>query len=177
MTKQGNNIEFMPIVHIGIWSTIIKDLDTLPLIDRLYKIKSTTPSVVKSNKGGYQTNPTLDDDPVFYPLVGAILEIYTQILSYPNVKLDGMWGNISSFGNYNSTHSHSYEANKLSGVFYLQVPENSGEFEYLNPIDKTLAGYHQPRDKELIIFPSILFHAVAPNFSQEDRISIAFNFS
>lgn len=174
---QESNIKFRSIVNVGIWSTMLLDLDIPPLIDRLYEIKSTTPSVYRSNKGGYQTDSILQHDITFSPLLTSILKVYEQIFLTSDVKIDDMWGNISSFGDYNSMHLHYRESHRISGVIYLKVPKNSGNFEFLSPVELNLVGYHFPKVKELILFPSYLMHAVAPNLSQEDRISIAFNFN
>jgi uncharacterized protein (TIGR02466 family) len=82
----------------------------------------------------------------------------------------------------------------LSGVFWIKIPENSGNLEFINPnnyqeglltdtLPNDVATKHNffntlivsPREGSLIIFPSHIFHNVTENKCDEDRISIAFN--
>ena len=103
-------------------------------------------------------------------------KINHQISGYPNNRLNGMWVNISSYGHYNTTHTHGSNLNQLSGVLYLQVPENSGRIIFQNPLDINLNCPYQPIEGELLIFPQNIPHMVEPNLSKRDRISIAFNY-
>ena len=80
----------------------------------------------------------------------------------------------------------------VSAVFYLKVPKNSGRLVFENPIQQhdyimkpgTVKTYNsinsgywyaEPKEGDLIMFPSWLRHWVEPSQSDEDRISIAFN--
>ena len=80
----------------------------------------------------------------------------------------------------------------MAGVYYVKVPENSGRLVFENPIQQhdfvmksnmikefnlVNAGYWcaEPKENDLIMFPSWLKHYVEPSESDEERISIAFN--
>jgi uncharacterized protein (TIGR02466 family) len=79
-------------------------------------------------------------------------------------------------------HPHGW----LSGVFYLQVPKFGGREE--GSIEFGLWGYNYPilnksyprkrvypKNGNLVLFPSSLFHRTIPFDSNEERISIAFD--
>ena len=103
-----------------------------------------------------------------------------KIFKDPNLKIMGMWGNISSFSNFNWPHSHSSDklTQMISGVLYLQVPKNSGDIVFCSPYDVNIQVFkHTPIEKEIILFPANTQHLVYPNESNEDRLSIAFNIS
>ena len=93
-----------------------------------------------------------------------------------------MWVNISNFGNYNIIHNHrnnldfDNEGSIVSGILYLKIPENGGGLNFYNPLDINLNHYHEPKEGQLLLFDSFLPHSVDANLSQEDRISIAFNY-
>lgn len=148
----------------------------------LLEQQSEISSVKKSNIGGYQTHDNLHLEGVFQELVPIIENICNEIFfqySSDQLKIDALWGNINSHGNYNGSHVHD---GVLSGVFYLQVPANSGKLVLINPAVR--ADTHpirsknyaiQPQALGCIIFPSWLEHYVEPNLSNENRISLSFN--
>ena len=178
-----NNLEFIEILPypIGLWVTTIKDLDCNYWINQSYEYRKSYPeSVLKSNKGGWQSNSDIQLHPSFQDLINFILSISSPIYKHNNYKIDEMWINISSFGCYNGLHSHSSYNNKpsnLSGVLYLKVPKDSGNIVFYDPFDMNKAINFSPEEKMIIIFPDQLLHSVEPNQSDEDRISIAFNFN
>ena len=102
-----------------------------------------------------------------------------------------MWANINPPGAMNRAHVHP---NSLwSGVYYVKAPKNSGHLKIDDP--RAAASMSRPRQKlgaqpsrlwreahfepitgRLIMFPAWLTHAVDPNESNENRISVSFNF-
>ena len=108
------------------------------------------------------------------------------------------WINISGKGASNSPHVHS--GNNYSGVFFIKIPKemSGGRFLfYRNFNDAALNstaymgqfkdGYKMqsydypiitipPKENMLLVFPSWVPHAVETNLSDEDRISLSFNF-
>ena len=104
-------------------------------------------------------------------------------------EITGMWAVVNGPGSSNRLHNHPF--NYLSGVFYLQVPEDSGSLifhdprpqsEVLSPPKKQGENLHTahrvtwvPKQNDLLIFPSWLQHEVEINNSQEERIVISFN--
>ena len=104
-------------------------------------------------------------------------------------EITGMWAVVNSPGSSNRLHNHPF--NYLSGVFYLQVPKDSGSLifhdprpqsEVLSPPKKQGENLHtahrvtwEPKQNDLLVFPSWLQHEVEINNSQEERIVISFN--
>ena len=85
---------------------------------------------------------------------------------------DSFWFNIMHNGEETGWHNHKARAH-TSGVCYLQVPKQSGEFMYRSPCGKLRSLI--PETGTLLLFPSNLNHAVAPSQSSEVRISMAFD--
>ena len=118
----------------------------------------------------------------------ASTDLFT--LEYSNV-----WMNINGTGGYNEVHTHP--SSTMSGVFYVKVP--SGEAGDLvihrNPLEAFVM--NQPTSESfddstphtssnyaippvpglLLLFPSYLSHSVRENKTEDNRISISFNFN
>ena len=181
MKQQENKVELLPLINLGIFRAFNKNLDREFWIKEIYNYKKENPtSVFKSNRGGWQSSSFLYSKPQFFPLCKLIQDIFYSILPNPSRFINGMWVNISSPTHFNAPHSHGvdeYPYNLYSGVIYLKVPQNSGDIVFTNPLNQNLAHNITPSNGEIIFFPSSIQHYVEPNLSQEDRISIAFNFN
>lgn len=106
----------------------------------------------------------------------------------PNVTVQA-WVNINATGAWNALHNHLDTNVLLSGVFYVQAPENCGNIFFYDPRYLSSVGvyyrYYYPEEGDyfeiipypnlLLFFPPSLFHMVGPNLSQQQRCSIAFN--
>mgnify|MGYP006094162033 CR=1 FL=1 len=178
MKQQENNFSYKSILQVGVWEILLNDLNLDHWADLAYKTK-TNDSGVKVSNTGYHSNPNLHTHPPFYPLVDLINKSLLQITNHPNTIINEMWVNISTFGDFNHPHNHSIDNNQnsLSGVLYLKTPLNCGNIQFQNPLNLSSSTTFLPKEKSMLIFPKILFHYVEPNLSQEDRISIAFNFN
>lgn len=165
------------------------------LISHILERERTEPSVVRSNQGGYQTQPTLGNEELFRPLLEFIAITAEPVLrsydlDFKNILLDAAWANINrGQGSHNHAHIHD---GILSGVYYLQAPEGSGKLNIINPNMNVLWQGHQqalqknqhtaeschivPQAGVLFLWPSYVPHSVDAN-SREDceRISISFN--
>ena len=113
-------------------------------------------------------------------------------------QLTNFWINISGKGSSNTPHTHS--GLTYSGVFFIKVPKemkggrflfyrnfNEADFissEYMGAFKE---GYKMqaydypintisPKENMLVIFPAWVPHAVEINLSEEERISLSFNF-
>ena len=155
---------------------------------------------VYSQRGGWQSKKfTLDayePEYVIADLINVIQNNLNDTLTrnnFNNVRCDNYWININSQYNYNSCHRHPRST--YSGVLYLQIPDDSRspiifyresicEAYSLNLLSEAsgdsqyarLQATHNPERGECLIFPSYLAHEVLPNQSQEERISLSFNF-
>jgi hypothetical protein len=95
------------------------------------------------------------------------------ILNYGHKPLRlGFWFNAQGPGQGTSIHNHDENDELLSGVYYIQVPEKSGEIVLL---DGQLTTRLMPKAGHFLFFPPSLPHRVEVNQSQEQRLSLAFN--
>tara|TARA_R110000787_G_C13250645_1_gene429370 strand:- start:153 stop:704 length:552 start_codon:yes stop_codon:yes gene_type:complete len=179
---QENKFTYTKIIEAGIWKSFIEDLDTEYWIKSLYNYQTQFPKgEFKSNFGGYQSKNNLHNFKTFYPLVNQLNNFIISFFENPNTKLISMWGNISPPNSYNLPHTHfhditTYNNTDISGVLYLKVPKDSGNIMFYNPLYISNQHSIETQPKDIILFHQHLPHSVNPNFSQEDRISIAFNF-
>src|SRR5690606_26920559 len=124
------------------------------------------------------------------------LEMYTrQLLA---VKRDiefyitDSWINIHRRGDWAGAHVHHNSL--ISGVLYLQVPDNGGDIVFHRDgmsqipfppaLDLDVDSYnlynckswgHRPKTYDICLFPSMVMHSVDPNQSDAERICLAFN--
>ena len=106
----------------------------------------------------------------------AILE-KSLVVPYKELGLpmDEFWFNIAGPGESTGWHDHK-ERSELSGVYYLHVPDNSGDIHFRKKIgDETFEWEIKSQTGKLILFDSNIEHSVPENKSKENRISIAFN--
>lgn len=166
------------------------------LIELIYKYKEKYPdSSTKSNKGGWQSDREGFFDSIFSKHLELIKKEITQLIKeykfITDLDLPSMWININSKYSYNIKHIHPGAS--VSGVLWIKVPENSGDFVFEMPdlfnytlLSKT-SNQHliqnnlmpawgiKPKEGSMMIFPSYLPHYVDQNNNDEDRISISFN--
>lgn len=174
------------IFPVPIWGYVMNSekYHAYDYISTILKMREQTSTVVKSNQGGWQSQDTLHEVPVFREFLNiinatcnrAVLELNPDS---PTLRVTEMWANVNTTGSYNHHHTHS---GVLSGVFYLQVPENSGRLMLVNPSIRSDGHFIRvpnysvtPTNLACILFPSWLEHYVEPNRSDKERISISFN--
>lgn len=152
---------------------------------------------VVSNINGFQSNEFKMNDPLvnkFYFEILPVIQQYVtlfQISCNYDTNLNNLWYNVN--GKYSYNHNHSHAGCAISGVYYLNTPENCGDICFDNP-DRTMQAipfyngpfkqYNEfnsdffgitPKEGLMILFPSHIFHRVDMNNSDENRISVAFN--
>jgi len=149
----------------------------------------------RSTKGGWHSKDNLHTHPKFSEFKSEIFNfadeafVHLGVQKHCSPEITGMWGIINPPGSSNKLHNHPY--NFLSGVYYLQVPEDSGQIifhdpkaqaEVLSPPKVENHSIHvahrvnfKPQNGTLLLFPSYLNHEVEENNSQEDRIVVSFN--
>ncbi len=101
------------------------------------------------------------------------------------LQMIDLWLNSQQAGDYNPTHTHG---GSLSGVLYLQVPEQisedsfDGQICFHGPEDwhiqsfrTGMAHYVCPVAGEFYVFPAWQPHSVAPFRGEGERWSVAFN--
>jgi len=149
----------------------------------------------RTNVKGWHSTTNMNELPEYKKLVDLLYEaqriIYQQEHLDSEPFLGNMWANINPPGAMNRAHVHP---NSLwSGVYYVKAPKNSGHLKIDDP--RAAASMSRPRQKSgaqpsrlwreahfepiagrLIMFPAWLTHCVDPNKSNENRISVSFNF-
>jgi len=115
-------------------------------------------------------------------------------------KMENSWINKHKPGDYSLSHWHG--SSLISGVYYVEVGEDAGDivfhkdhrhqnlfnpiievgFNYTDTLDQTKMNVFntdnfglQPKNGDLLLFPSHLAHSVDENLSKKTRYSIAFN--
>lgn len=150
-----------------------------------------------SNEGGYQSNIfDISKTPELSNLYNEIKTRVDAFHDYMGFKkslkkiVDQCWVNVNPPGTYNSMHTHN--GGVMTGIYYVKVPENSGDLQAINPNpafdfvmkDAYIETPNQfnssniiipPVEGRLYLFPCWLAHQVKVNKSQENRVSIAFD--
>ncbi|MCU7960829.1 MAG: 2OG-Fe(II) oxygenase family protein [gamma proteobacterium symbiont of Bathyaustriella thionipta] len=85
----------------------------------------------------------------------------------------GFWFNRMAAGHSTTRHDHLDDDEQLSAVYYLKVPQDSGNL--LLYTDKTPLSI-TPETGLCVLFKPHIEHEVGINNSTEERLSIAFNF-
>ena len=177
-------------------------IDFEKIKNEIYRVKEIDEGRGISNYGGWQSNSlNLTQDTEMNRLMKAIEDAtancFTNVGARPTVnkKITDYWININKKGDHNTPHIHPLST--LSGVVYIECNEKSGNivfhrnpsenYYYLelthteiedknNPYGFSYV-YYPSVKYQVIIFPSYVLHSVEGNKSDEDRISIAFNFA
>ena len=91
------------------------------------------------------------------------------------LPMDEFWFNIAAHGEFTGWHDHK-ERSELSGVYYLHVPDNSGDIHFRKKDDdETFEWQMKSQTGKLVLFDSNIEQSLPENKSKENRISIAFN--
>ena len=78
-------------------------------------------------------------------------------------------------GDATGWHDHKSDA-ILSGVYYLDVPKNSGHINFRKRLNNLWNEFYlRSETGKMILFDSKIQHSVAENQSNARRISLAFN--
>ena len=126
--------------------------------------------------GGRFENLYLDREQI--PSIGGMLaqaEHYAKnMLQLPDHALrSGFWINDMGPDEVTSEHDHDEYDEQLSGVYYVQVPADSGELVIVDKYSRTLL---TPQAGMFVFFAPAVRHAVSVNRSGERRVSIGMNF-
>ncbi len=176
------------------------------LQNEAYSIRNNDKDGVrKSNSGlqGYHSRDirNLDNLPgtnlLLNQIINAVSTIH-QISRQGELQLTNFWININGKGSSNTPHTHS--GLTYSGVFFIKVPKEmkGGRFLFYRNFNEAdlmsteymglfKEGYQKqgydypintisPKENMLVVFPSWVPHAVEINLSDEERISLSFNF-
>ena len=151
---------------------------------------------------GYTSYASLDDlpwrAPIFADLekaldkhVAAFCDALGFDLAGKKLKCNSFWINILPEGGMHSSHIHPHSV--ISGTTYVAMPEGTSALKLedprlpmmmLSPLRRKDAAqalqpfvYVKPEVGELLLWESWLRHEVPMNMSEEERISVSFNYN
>ena len=187
------------MIKEGFFPTIIYaedfKLDTNKIAQDIIQWSRQDSGVTKTNVNGWHSETNMHEKSEYKPLVNELFRMAHQIFEEEWLErepfLGNMWANINPFGGYNKPHVHPTAL--FSGVYYVKTPPNCGRLIGQDPRPgiqtcmptrkKGQPPKHlwrdvhlQPQENRAIIFPAWLWHSVEPNQSNENRISVSFNF-
>lgn len=181
------------------------NIDNHKVVQECYHFKNINPEGgIHSNINGWQSEvfeivPDIEkESPEIVNISKLIIEFVNKIsceyecqIVYNHSDI-GWWININNKFCYNVFHSHP--SCDLIALYYPKIPkeiqssQNSrdGELTILRSDPSIHNGFFSnvenfceysffPKEKHLYLMPSTLGHYVTPQFSDQDRISIAFN--
>ena len=156
----------------------------------------------ENNFPGYTSYASLNDLAWRFPIFKDLTKILNKHvenfvkdlqfdLSGKKLNLDSLWINILPPGGVHSSHLHPHSV--ISGTTYVKVPEGSGAIKFEDPrLAMMMAApprketvrselksfvYLEPKVGNIILWESWLRHEVPMNLSNEERVSISFNYS
>ena len=150
--------------------TIIHEFNLdIPIHDKIQMVSYIKNSEIKPN-GTRQTEDDINKISYFKHLKDTVINLNKGVLDklgyeYEDIIITNMWGNLMSSGQTHSPHTHSN--NFLSGVFYLQSDDLSGEIEFFDP--RPQAGVLSPRIKK-----GIMENSNAIGFEPKDKMGLIF---
>lgn len=162
------------------------------LVPEIERLRAAQPSRSRL-PGHWQSAGDLYRLPACEPLVAAVVAAARGVVGFLSWECEGLqitdlWANVNDQDFAHRQHAHPN--NFLAGVYYVAVPENSGEIVFYDP--RPQAHVLEPKVRErnlynsakrrvtpragmLLLFPAWLEHSVDPNLSGAPRTSIAFN--
>jgi uncharacterized protein (TIGR02466 family) len=179
----------------SIFETLLDDIDNSQVITEINNLKKNDIGRSISNVGGWQSNDlninNLGNYPTLYQLAKEMIKATNEVVQTmeiaEEVSISNFWCNVNKNKDFNLPHSHPQTI--FSGVYYVKVPENSGDLIFERPdnqqyffVPKKYSEYTfqkyilVPQEGVAVFFPAYLDHYVQPNTTNEERISVAFNF-
>lgn len=156
----------------------------------------------KNDYPGYTSYASLDDLPWRFPIFKELVKIlnkhvavFTKDLQFDlgdkKLKLDSLWINILPEGGIHTSHIHPHSV--VSGTTYIAMPEGTSAIKFEDPrLPMMMAApgriadarpelrsfiYAKPVAGDVLLWESWLRHEVPMNMSEEDRISVSFNYA
>ena len=156
------------------------------LISEIYDLKNKEPDGInRSNIGGWHSDLRTTK---FIDLQKIICNHYTKTILKTNkdIKPSTIWANVNNKNDSNKIHNH--RGSNYSGVYYVKVPKDSGDLYFVNHVTSLTYPFnfyeqmfdeikYEPKEGELYFYSGNLSHRVGKNLTNEDRISISFNFN
>lgn len=126
--------------------------------------------------GGRHENLYLDPEriPELEQVLAQAVTFAANLLELPqNALKTGFWFNDMEPGDATGKHDHDEYDELLSAVYYVHVPENSGNLIIHDAHSQTEV---TPESGMFVFFSPSVVHSVSVNQSAEKRLSIGMNF-
>ncbi|SDX18937.1 conserved hypothetical protein [Litoreibacter albidus] len=151
---------------------------------------------------GYTSYASLTDLPWRSPIFKAVVEALDQHvaafakdleldLDGRELKLEDIWINILPQGGIHTSHIHPHSV--ISGTTYVAMPEGASALKLEDPRSQMMMAaptrlkdareemrqfiYVKPVVGDVLLWESFLRHEVPMNMSEDDRISVSFNYA
>ena len=151
---------------------------------------------------GYTSYASLDDLPWRFPIFKDLVKVldkhvaaFAKELAFDlggkKLKLDSLWINILPEGGIHTSHIHPHSV--ISGTTYVSMPEGASAIKFEDPRSVMMMAapprkadaprelrnfiYVAPEVGDVLLWESWLRHEVPINMSEEERISVSFNYS
>lgn len=156
----------------------------------------------KNGYPGYTSYASLDDLPWRFPTfktlaktIDAHVKSFAKSLQFNlgggKLEMDSLWVNVLPEGGFHAAHIHPNSV--ISGTFYAAVPKGASAIRFEDPRHAMMMAA-PPRTKKavlenqsfvsiapepgtLLLWESFLRHDVPMNRSEEERISVSFNYN
>lgn len=178
------------------------DFDNEKIVEECLELRNKYPNgVKKSNWGQGWQSQVYELHTIRQTITPTVQNLAKNVVDLTNDMLDqcnsdkrindndiGWWININKGTGYNVHHTHP--GCSVIGLYYPQIPSNLEDREGLFAMIRTDPTNHntafadipdhceyffRPKEMHLYLMPSTVAHYVTPHFSDEERISIAFN--
>ena len=177
----------------NLYHTELNDIDHKKIKKYVNAIKKEEHQIEASNVGGFHSQ-------YFYtPFPSCVEKLNNKINNFikENVRKDysckgeifihNSWFISNKTMDFNKPHKHPPYT--FSGVYYIDVPENSGDIVFDNQFEMNnyAMSYNEwnslnckdfkvtPKSGMLLFFPAWLNHYVTPNKSKKERLIYSFN--
>ena len=145
------------------------------LYDRFMEL-STTDRIRQTHHFGDRFENTYIDE-ADIPDIATVLNVMKQqagqLLGIPVDTLKiGFWFNAMEAGHRTSPHHHDENDELLSAVYYIRVPENSGDL-ILHDDGRRIR--IQPREGKMVMFAPGVMHEVTAHLGSGLRLAVAMN--
>jgi uncharacterized protein (TIGR02466 family) len=169
------------------YKKISKEIQAALASKKYQNLYSPWDDTVLSSFSDSEFEPVLESLPTLKNyIINHVVEYVSNITG--NTILDNRiditesWLNISPRGGFQNYHTHGADR-EVSGVYYYQTSELDGDIKFKTDSSALLHSKikfpryvtYKPEEGKLLLFPSLLEHAVLVNKTHSDRISISFN--
>tara|TARA_R100000687_G_C6442205_1_gene161095 strand:- start:381 stop:947 length:567 start_codon:yes stop_codon:yes gene_type:complete len=171
----------------------IKNIDHKKIKKYVNTIKKEEHKITASNVGGYHSQYFYSPfpsclDKLNNEINGFLKEsVRKEYLCKGEVFIHNSWFISNKTMDFNKPHKHPPYS--FSGVYYIDVPENSGDIVFHNQFEmNNYAMYYDkwnalnskdfrvtPQSGMLLVFPAWLEHYVTPNKNKKERLIYSFN--